>query len=177
VESEKRPDGHSPKIPNNSAFDLKISRSETKEGHGEKGSANFPRRGIPAGFTPSQRTSAYLDLIGPIFEQNGEDYRIGLFVDERHVNTRGLCHGALLASLADIELGRILSISRTPRLNLVTVNLALSYLASAKLGDWLEAHGQIDRIGKKLAHSSGFVLANGTPVVRATGIFQVLDDK
>jgi len=129
---------------------------------------------VPDGFQPSGRTSAYLDLVGPIFEKVEGDYRIGLFVDERHVNARGFCHGALLAMLADIELGRVLARSETPRLNLVTVNLGLSYLASAELGEWLEAAGQIDRLGKRLAYSSGFVSANGKPVLRAVGVFQVI---
>src|SRR5260370_478925 len=140
-----------------------------------EGSKTNSRPDPPAGFVPSERSSAYLDLIGPILEcKTDVDYRIGLRVDGRHVNSRGCCHGALLALLADIQLGRILAMSTTPSLNLVTVNLSLTYLAAAKIGDWLEARAQIDRVGKRLAYSSGFVLANDTPVLRATGIFQVL---
>ena len=139
------------------------------------GGKSGPGSDIPAGFVPSKRSSAYLDLIGPILECKSDvDYRIGLRVDERHVNSRGFCHGALLALLSDVQLGRILAISTTPSLNLVTVNLSLTYLAAAKTGDWLEARAQIDRVGKRLAYSSGFVFANDIPVLRATGIFQVL---
>jgi acyl-coenzyme A thioesterase 13 len=130
---------------------------------------------IPEGFQPSQRSSAYLDLVGPLFEKPDGEYRIGLAVDDRHVNARGFCHGALLAMLADIALGRALAMSQTPRLNLVTTNLNLNYLAAAKLGDWLEASAKIDRIGKRVAHSSGYVLANGKPVLQATAVFQVLE--
>jgi acyl-coenzyme A thioesterase 13 len=130
---------------------------------------------IPAGFEPSGRTSAYLDTVGPIYEKLDGDYQIGLFVDGRHVNARGLCHGALLALLADVELGRVIARSQTPRMNIVTVDLGLSYLASAKLGDWLQASAQIDRVGRKLAFSSGIVSANGQAVLRAVGVFQVLD--
>jgi acyl-coenzyme A thioesterase 13 len=133
------------------------------------------RNDVPAGFEPSGRTSAYLDLVGPLYEKLGEDYRIGLFVDERHVNARGFCHGALLALLADVELGRVIARSQTPRMNIVTVDLSLSYLASAKLGDWLEASAQIDRVGRKLAFSSGVVSASGKVALRAVGVFQVLE--
>jgi uncharacterized protein (TIGR00369 family) len=131
---------------------------------------------VPAGFTRSRRTSNLLDLLGPLFESDGgADYRVGLRVDDRHCNAKGFCHGALLALLADVHLGRLCAMSAEPRLALVTVGLALNYLAPARLGDWLEAQGQVDRLGRMLAHSSGLVRANGKPVLRATGTFQIVD--
>ena len=129
---------------------------------------------VPAGFSPSKRSSGYLDLIGPIFEAGeGADYRIGLRVDARHVNTRGTCHGALFSALADVYLGRLAAMSTTPPLALVTAHLGLDYIASAPLGAWLEAAGQVDRIGKTLAHSSGRVLADGKIALRCAGVFQI----
>lgn len=134
-----------------------------------------PAHRVPDGFTPSRRTSNLLDLLGPLFESgSGSSYRIGLRVDERHVNARGFCHGALLALLADVHLGRLCAMTAEPRLPLVTVGLSLSYLSTAKLGDWLEAQGQVDRIGRTLAHSSGLVSANGKPALRAVGAFQIV---
>lgn len=130
---------------------------------------------IPAGFAPSQRSSALLDLLGPIYESGaGAGYRLGLRVDQRHINAKGFCHGALLAMLADVHLGRLCALSAAPRLNLVTAGLALAYLAPARLGQWLEAQGQIDRIGKSLACATGLVLADGKAALRATGTFQVI---
>ena len=113
-----------------------------------------------------------MDLIGPLYEtEPGRDYRLGLRVDERHVNNRGFCHGGVLAALADVSLGRILAISETPRVNLITMNVNIDYLAAAGLGQWLEATGRIDRKGKRVAHSSGMILADGEPVARTSGIF------
>jgi uncharacterized protein (TIGR00369 family) len=133
---------------------------------------------IPAGFAPSQRSSNLLDLLGPLFEAgSGAEYRAGLRVDERHINTKGFCHGALLALLADVYLGRLIALSQDPRPALVTVSLGLTYLAPAKLGDWLEASGRIDRVGKHLAHSSATLTAGGTPVLRATGTFQIAGNR
>jgi acyl-coenzyme A thioesterase 13 len=134
-----------------------------------------PQRIVPEGFKPSARSSNFLETVGPLYEREREgDYRIGLFVDERHVNNRGLCHGALMALLADVHLGRLCAHSATPRLNVVTSNLTLAFLSTARQGAWLEAAGQIDRIGKALAHSSGMVMADGVPVLRATGTFAVV---
>ncbi|MEI9982015.1 MAG: PaaI family thioesterase [Aliidongia sp.] len=132
---------------------------------------------IPEGFVRAMRSSAYTSLAGPLYERRVDgDYRIGLRVDERHTNRRGFCHGALIALFADVELGRVIGYSRTPRLETVTVNLDLSYMAPARLGDWLEATGRIDRIGKRTAYSSGLILANGVAVARAAGVFHLIGD-
>jgi uncharacterized protein (TIGR00369 family) len=129
---------------------------------------------VPAGFSPSKRSSGYLDLIGPIYEAGaGADYRLGLRVDARHVNTRGTCHGALFSALADVHLGRLLAMSASPPLALVTAHLSLDYISSAPLGAWLEAVGQVDRVGSTLAHSSGRILADGKIALRCAGVFQV----
>lgn len=104
----------------------------------------------PAGFALSKRSSNLLDLLGPLYEcGTGSDYRVGLRVDDRRTTTRGFCHGAVVRYL--------------------------KVLVAARLGDWLEAGGHIDRVGKNLAHSSGTITANGTPVLRATGSFQVTE--
>jgi acyl-coenzyme A thioesterase 13 len=130
----------------------------------------------PAAFALSKRSSNLLDLLGPLYESGkGPGYRVGLRVDERHTNSRGFCHGGVLAVIADVFLSRLIAVSRQPPLGFVTVNLGLTYLAPAKLGDWLEAAGHVDRAGKTLAHSSGTITANGTPVLRATGTFQVVE--
>jgi len=138
-------------------------------------STTVPVGAVPTGFALSVRSSNLLDLLGPIYEAGeGAGYRIGLRADQRHSNTKGMCHGAVLAMLADVFLGRLCALSREPRLNLVTGGLTLAYLSAARSGDWLETTGQVDRIGRATAISTGLVLANGKPVLRATGTFQVI---
>lgn len=129
---------------------------------------------IPPGFTPSKRTSGYLDLIGPLYEKgDGADYRIGLRIDERHLNTRGTCHGAMFSALADVYLGRLIAMTQNPRIPLVTAHLGLDYISSPPIGVWLEAEGQVDRVGRTLAHSSGRILADGKLALRCSGVFQL----
>jgi uncharacterized protein (TIGR00369 family) len=129
---------------------------------------------IPDGFRPSQRSSGYLDLIGPIYEAGeGANYRIGLRVEERHANTKGYCHGGVLSAIADVYLGRIAALSMTKPCKFLTSHLSIDYLSAAPVGAWLEAVGQVDRIGRSLAHSSGRILADGTIAVRCAGVFQI----
>jgi acyl-coenzyme A thioesterase 13 len=132
---------------------------------------------IPEGFKPTDHSSPYMDLIGRLYEYGaGETYRLGMRVDEHHTNRIGQCHGAVLAALADVHLLRVIALSRQPRLMLVTVHLGLDYLSPAPLGSWLEGRGRIDRIGRSLCHSSGTIYANGEPVLRASGIFQIVHE-
>lgn len=131
---------------------------------------------IPEGFAASERSSGYLDLVGPIYEAAGaEGYRIGLRIDERHVNARGFCHGGLLGLLADVHLGRLIALSQSPPLRLVTVNLGQTFLRVASLGQWLECVGSADHIGRRLATAQGIVKADGSPVLRAVATFQVVE--
>ncbi len=132
-------------------------------------------RAPPDGFTVFTRLSGYMVAIGPAYEAgSGADYRVGIYIDGRHTNRRGEAHGAIMAALADVHLGRLLIQNTSPDATFATIHLGLDYLAPARVGQWLEARGQVDRKGKSVAYSSGLLYADGTPVLRATGIFRVL---
>lgn len=133
--------------------------------------------GIPDGFTQSDHASPFMDLLGPLYDcGDAEHYRLGMIVEHRHTNRIRLVHGAVLAALADVHLLRMIALTRKPRLTLVTTHLALDFLASGAQGAWLEASGRIDRIGRTLCHSSGTIHADGKPVVRTSGVFQIVKD-
>ena len=132
---------------------------------------------LPPGFSHSDHSSPFMDLLGPLHDSgDGENYRLGMMVEAQHTNRIGLCHGAVLAALADVHLLRMIALTRTPRLTLVTTHLALDFLSAAPQGAWLEASGRIDRLGRTMCHSSGMIHADGKPVVRATGVFQIVKD-
>lgn len=129
----------------------------------------------PEGFVPTDHSSPYMDLIGKLYESGeGDSYRLGMRVEEHHTNRLGQCHGAVLAALADVHLLRVIALTRKPRLTMVTVHLGLDYLSPAPLGSWMEGRGRIDRMGKSLCHSSGMIYADGKPVLRAAGVFQII---
>ena len=133
--------------------------------------------GIPDGFTKSDHGSPFMDTLGPLYDYGeGENYRLGMIVEHRHTNRIDLVHGAVLAALADVHLLRMIALTRKPRLTLVTTHLGLDFLSSAAKGAWLEASGRIDRIGRSLCHSSGLIHANGKPIVRTMGVFQIVKD-
>lgn len=65
---------------------------------------------VPSGFVPFAQSSPFLDLIGPFYAKNeAQGLVLGLRIEHRHCNRRGLAHGGLLVTLADLGLGDSLS--------------------------------------------------------------------
>lgn len=127
---------------------------------------------IPAGFEPLFRTSPFLDLLGPFFyRRSGKTFMVGLRVTEQHANARGTAHGGLLLTLADIALGYVSAFSASPPLSLTTANLSADFAGRAKIGDWLEAHVDIQRIGSRLVFANAYLLVGAERIARVSAVF------
>lgn len=140
-------------------------------------SAIDPRaEAIPEGFLPLQRSSPFLDLLGPLLQrpaQGGEPLMLGLRIEQKHCNASGTAHGGLLATLADVGLGYATAFSVEPPVRLTTVNLSLDYCGVARLGDWLEVHCDILRLGRQVAFADARLRAAGKVVARASAVFHI----
>jgi acyl-coenzyme A thioesterase 13 len=129
---------------------------------------------IPREFRPLSRKSPVLDLIGPVYcRGEGVDLVIGLLVEAKHCNARGTVHGGILATLADVALGYTMAFSSTPPANLVTANLTIDFAGTAKVGDWLEAHVDIQKRGSRLSFANCYISMNEQRIVRASAVFLV----
>src|SRR5271167_745655 len=94
---------------------------------------------IPEGFQLDPRTQphTFSGLVGPFYSRRqGNDFSLGLRIEERHCNSRGTCHGGLLATLADVALGYACALAAAntggEKRNYVTVDLSLQYLDSTQ---------------------------------------------
>lgn len=126
----------------------------------------------PPGFEPLFRRSPFLDLLGPFFHRRDDDgLVIGLRVGEKHLNARERAHGGLLMTLADIALGYATSLSVDPPARLTTASLTTDFAGSARLGDWLEARCDIQRLGNRLAFANVYISVEDKRIARASGIF------
>jgi uncharacterized protein (TIGR00369 family) len=129
-------------------------------------------KNIPDGFKPMPRLSPFNALVGPLYERRtGTALSIGLLIEAKHTNSRGICHGGLLATLADVALGYTMHAAGGGRSGFVTAHLAVDYAGSAKVGDWIEAEVEIQRVGTRLAFANCYLVANGQRIVRASAIF------
>ena len=83
-----------------------------------------PAADVPEGFAPLFRTSPFLDTLGPFFYRRTQSsFVIGLRIAGKHANGRGIAHGGLLLTLADIALGYTAEAASDPPLTLTTVNI------------------------------------------------------
>jgi len=113
-------------------------------------------------------------LIGPLYcRGEGDDLIIGLRVEAKHCNARGTVHGGILATLADVALGYTMAFSSTPPASLVTANLTLDFAGTAKIGDWLQAHVDVQKKGSRLSFANCYLTVNEQRIVRASAVFLV----
>jgi uncharacterized protein (TIGR00369 family) len=116
-------------------------------------------------------------LVGPFYSRRqGIDLSLGLRIEERHCNSRGTCHGGMLATLADVALGYACALAASTdgtRRNFVTVDLTLHYLASTQVGDWVQSEVKVLTPGSRTASATGHLLANGNPVVQMSANFRI----
>jgi len=126
----------------------------------------------PEGFRPIPRLSPFNALVGPLYERrSGEEVSIGLRIEQKHTNSRGICHGGVLATLADLALGYAMIAKTGSDAAFVTAHLALDYAGAARVGDWIESQADIQRVGARLAFANCYLIASGKRIVHASALF------
>jgi acyl-coenzyme A thioesterase PaaI-like protein len=130
--------------------------------------------GPPAGFHPHGRKSPVTEPWEPLYAREAERAVVlGLRAGRPHTNSRGFVHGGLISALADNAMGlscmRVLGQAG----GLVTVNLAVDFLGSAQVGQWLEFDTVFVKPGSTLCFTQAFVTADGQPCAKANAVFRV----
>ena len=107
---------------------------------------------------------------GPFYARKDEQGRtVCRFVAEpRHMNGGGFMHGGCFLTFADFACYAIAEEhTQGPT---VTVNLSGDFLAAARVGDVMEATGEVTRAGGRLIYVRGLVTAGGTPALSFTSV-------
>lgn len=105
---------------------------------------------------------------------------IGIVLAVNHCNSRGFVHGGVIAALADNAMGLSFHESRAGALGdtsgtgSVTVNLSVDFLATAKVGDWLQISPRVLKGSGATGFVDALVVANGEIVARTSAVFRVL---
>ncbi len=135
---------------------------------------------IPNSFEPHFRRSPVTDPWEPLYSRKGEaSVEIGFRASAAHCNSRGFVHGGVIASLADNALGLSVGAammgqgSPAPS-GLVTVSLSLDYLATARIGQWVQVTPRVLKTGRNLGFADAIVSADDAPVARASASFRVM---
>lgn len=130
---------------------------------------------VPVGFEPIFRSSPFLDLLGPIYNQKTEtELRIGLRAEKKHCNARDQVHGGVFSSLADIALGYNAAFQGQEPVPMVTASLNIDYAGSAKLGDWIEISVDVQKVGRNMAFANSYFYVDSKRIARASAVFNVI---
>jgi uncharacterized protein (TIGR00369 family) len=130
---------------------------------------------IPDGFEPIFRSSPFLDLLGPIYNKKTEsELIIGLKAESKHCNARGLVHGGVFSSLADIALGYNAAFQGEEPVPMVTASLSIDFAGSAKLGDWIEVSVDVQKVGRNMAFANSYFFVDKKRIARASAVFNIL---
>jgi uncharacterized protein (TIGR00369 family) len=134
---------------------------------------------IPDGFLRHFRQSPLTDPWEPIYSRRTEDaVVIGLRLAEPHTNSRGLIHGGLIAALADNAMGLSCGVKlQGGGSRLITVSLAIDFIGSAQIGQWLAVETDVIKLGRTLCFAQCLVTADGAKIARANGTFSVVKKK
>ncbi|SDC64725.1 uncharacterized domain 1-containing protein [Paenibacillus sp. UNCCL117] len=105
-----------------------------------------------------------------------ERVEVTLHVQAHHLNTFGILHGGVSATLLDSAMGLVAMAAR-PRDTVVTTNLHLHYVAPVKQGR-LNVTAEIVHSSRKLITTQGHVYdESGALCTFGTGTFRVLEKK
>jgi uncharacterized protein (TIGR00369 family) len=130
---------------------------------------------IPVGFEPHFRKSPFTDPWEPLYSKKTDKaLSIGLRLAKVHTNARGLIHGGLMASLADNAMGHSCAQATGSTTSFVTVSLAVDYVGSAQIGQWLAVECEVIKTGKTLCFVQSVIKADDIVVARANGTFRVV---
>jgi len=130
---------------------------------------------IPAGFERAKFSKPFLDMAGPYYVRSDEEcIVVGTRIHKGQINHIDIAHGGVLGTLADVALSLQVHESERPRLPVATMNLNTNYLSAARLGDWVEAYANIDRISKRTAYCSGRIMCGDQILMTMSAVFAIL---
>jgi len=87
------------------------------------------------------------------------------------MNGGGFLHGGCLMTFADAALFTIAREEMDDSFG-VTMNLSGDFLAAGRVGQYVEARGEVTRGGGKTIFVRGIVTADDTPILSFTGIIR-----
>lgn len=130
---------------------------------------------IPEDFEPHFRKSPLTDPWEPLYSKRTDKaVIIGLRLAKPHTNARELIHGGLIAALADNAMGLSCAQQMGGTTALVTIGLAVDFVGSATIGQWLTVESDVIRTGSTICFAQSLVKADGATIARANATFRVV---
>ena len=135
-----------------------------------------PILAIPPGFKPRKMGDGFIEVNGPLYTRMHEGkLQVGFLVEPRHCNPMGICHGGMLATLADMVCPITAHVTCEAAKNrfLPTISLQIDYMASAPLGAWVQGEAEVLRATRTMVFMHGLIRVDETVIARVSGIFKI----
>ena len=133
---------------------------------------------IPEGFAPLSRKSPLTEPWQPLYaKQTDKAVIIGLRLAKPHTNGRGLIHGGLIAALSDNAMGYSCAHVMGGVSSLVTIGLAVDFVGSAEVGQWLAIESDVIKTGSTICFAQSLIKADDVVIARANATFRVVPRK
>ena len=133
---------------------------------------------IPEGFAPLSRRSPLTEPWQPLYaKQTDKAVIIGLRLARPHTNGRGLIHGGLIAALSDNAMGYSSAHVMGGMSSLVTIGLAVDFVGSAEVGQWLAIETDVIKTGSTICFAQSLIKADDVVIARANATFRVVPKK
>ena len=127
---------------------------------------------IPPGFKEID-VAGFAEANGPWFEKlEGGRLIRGFMPEKRHANSLGIVHGGMLAAFLDSAMGT--AVFHTLERRAVTLRLTLDFLGPGRIGDWLQAEGEVVSHDEHVAQVRGRLYGPRHEVLAGLGAFALL---
>lgn len=128
----------------------------------------------PPGYAPLALADPFEIHVGPAFAHGPAGARRFAFrVDARHVNRRGVLHGGMMLTFADLALGAA-AMDAGDGAPSVTLGMQTQFLKPARAGDLVEVAPQLMRRTRALLFLRGDFTVAGEAVFTATSVWKLL---
>lgn len=115
-------------------------------------------------------TQPFADLLGI----TTDDGTVRVAVTDQHLNVAGTVHGGLIATVVDMAMGRAARESLDEGEGAATLQLSLTYLNPAEVGDTLVATAQVGKRGSSIVLlTADVVTSEGRDIADAVGTFTI----
>ena len=113
-------------------------------------------------------------LSGPFYARRAEDGRMicAFRAEEKHMNGGGFMHGGCLMTFADYALFCIATDDLQGSGSSVTASFNAEFIDAARVGDIVEASGEVVRAGGSLVFIRGLISTAGRPLLNFSAILK-----
>jgi len=126
------------------------------------------------GFVPTHLIDPFEIFVGPVFENGAPGAKtFAMRVDSRHMNRRGVLHGGMFMTLADLTFGQAVW-DATDKAPCVTLNMQTHFLKPVVEGDIIQVVPELVRRTRSLVFMRGDFTVEGEIVFAASSVWKLL---